>query len=93
MKVLGMAGTYYNSSEMEAVGLPNPCYIQQYDLDYAEGRGRAMLTGDVTEAATWGTEIEVIKAWQSISPTLPKRDDGRPNRPLTAYTISPEAVE
>ena len=93
MRVLGMAGVYYNASEMEAVGMPDPCYIQQYDLAYAGGRGRAMLTGDIEVAATWDTEVEVFQAWRTVSEKMPVRDDGKPNRPLTAYTISPEAVK
>ena len=93
MRVLGMAGIYYNAAEMEAVGFDDPSYIQSYDLNYMGGRGQAMLTSDVTKAATWDTEIDVFKAWRTTSTLMPVRDDGRPNRPLTAYTISAEAVE
>ena len=77
---------------MEAVGFDDPSYIQHYDLDYMNGRGRAMLTGNIEEAQTWDTEIDVFKAWRTESKLMPIRDDGKPNRPLTAYTISPEAI-
>ena len=93
MRVLGMAGVYYNASEMEAVGFDDPCYIQGYDLEYADGRGRAMLTGDIDLAITWDTEVEVFEAWRTVSEKMPVREDGKPNRPLTAYTISPQVVE
>jgi hypothetical protein len=92
MRVLGMAGTYYNQDEMKSEGFPDPCYIAEYDLDYAGGRGRARLTGNLVEAVRFDSATDVLLAWRATSTTMPRRRDGRPNRPLTAYTITPEEV-
>lgn len=92
MRVLAMNGRYYNEDEMRAEGFPTPCYIAEYDLDYAGGKGRARLTGDVGDALVFDSSVEVLEAWRAVSKSMPVRDDGKPNRPLTAYTITPEEV-
>jgi hypothetical protein len=92
MRVVGMAGSYYNESEMKDVPYPDPCYVEDYDLDYMEGRGQVKFTADPNQARSWNTAVQAFEAWRTVSPTMPLRPDGRPNRPLTALNITPEEV-
>lgn len=41
----------------------------------------------IEEAKTFPSVAEALEYWQQISPTVPVRPDGKPNRPLTAYTM------
>jgi len=90
MRVIGMVGWHYNSDP--ATDLPDPCYLETYDAAYMRGRGRATFTSDPSKAMTWPTAVAVLEQWREVSPTRPIREDGRPNRPLTAYTITPEEI-
>jgi hypothetical protein len=67
-------------------------YLLSYDLEYADGIGRADLTEDKTVAMTFDSVAEVFEAWKGRSKTHPDRLDGKPNRPLTAFFISVEKI-
>jgi hypothetical protein len=74
------------------MGLPpehwvGPVYVKSYDPDAFDGRGDAMFTTEKQEAATFGTRADAMKFWLQVPASRPKRRDGRPNRPLTAFTI------
>jgi hypothetical protein len=92
MRIVGMAGTYYEGSGPDG-GLPDPAYLGSYDPRYRGGRGRASLTSDVSKALRYDSAEAVLRAWRAVNPERPTREDGRPNRPLTAYTITPEEVQ
>lgn len=62
-------------------------YLRAFDVDANGGRGSADLTADPSLALTWPTPIEAFAAWKSTSTVRPIRPDGKPNRPLTAYTV------
>lgn len=83
MKIHGVAGgeTY-----------PRPVYLEAFDLDAHGGRGFSALTADPSKALTWPDLADVLAAWKTVSRVRPTRPDGKPNRPLTAYTIEPERV-
>lgn len=83
-------------------GQPTP-YDGQYLLDYDPGRdgadpnGLPMLAHVVTtpnpgEAKRYHDLAAVHAEWTRVDPRQPVRSDGRPNRPLTAFTISTERV-
>ena len=65
-------------------------YLEAFDVDAAGGRGFSALTADPAKAITWPDMADVLAAWKTQSTVLPLRPDGKPNRPLTAYTIEPE---
>jgi hypothetical protein len=71
---------------------------EHYVVEYDPGRngqdmyGRPMTchlvaTPDITKAQHFTTKIEALELWRSVDPRNPKREDGRPNRPLTAFTV------
>jgi hypothetical protein len=83
MRIIGVAGedTY-----------PGAVYLEAYDVDAFGGRGHSALTTDPAKALTWASPSDVVEAWREQSTVRPQRPDGKPNRPLTAYTMSPELV-
>jgi hypothetical protein len=67
-------------------------WLQAYDPEFADGIGKAVETTDPAKARTFPSFEAVMETWKTRSKTRPTRDDGRPNRPLTAYTIQPEKI-
>lgn len=55
--------------------------------DTPDGRGETVLTEERTRAKTFANAGEAFEFWRQQSKTVPLRPDGRPNRPLTAYTV------
>jgi hypothetical protein len=46
-----------------------------------------VTTGEL-EHATRYTTTEAFELWRSVDPRNPTRADGKPNRPLTAFTVN-----
>ncbi len=51
--------------------------------------GRADWTRDPAEAMRFESSLVALECWRTQSVTRPVRGDGKPNRPLTKYSISP----
>lgn len=68
-------------------GAPRDLYLQAYDPEYAGGRGLAEWTEDIETAMRFATAGEAWMLWRQPSRVRPVRADGKPNRPLTAFTI------
>jgi hypothetical protein len=49
-------------------------------------------TANIAEAKRFATLQDAILCRNSVSPNQPVRPDGRPNRPLTAFTMTFEQV-
>ena len=67
----------------DSVGL----YLESFDADAYQGRGYAAWTRDLNKAMKFAKPEDCHKIWRTISKTRRFRDDGKLNRPLTAYTI------
>jgi len=65
-------------------------YLRSFDPDAFGGRGRIDWTPDKAKAIRFKSMTEALAAWKTQSRVCPLRDDGRPNRPLTAFTVSLE---
>jgi hypothetical protein len=62
-------------------------YLKSYDREAYDGRGAATYTDDPAEAMRFPTE-HCVRALADATPRCkPLRDDGQPNRPLSAYTL------
>jgi hypothetical protein len=62
-------------------------YLEAYDPDAFDGGGDATFTSEVARAKRFAT---VAEAWAELGrrPTArPVRSDGKPNRPLTTFTM------
>jgi len=70
-----------------------PEYLVDYDVDAMDGFGTATLCPDVDKAMTFPDFASAMTAWKTRSTVQPTRfHDGKPNRPLTAYTVEVVAL-
>ena len=63
-------------------------YLKTYDPEAHEGRGAATWTDKLAEARVFATAGDLLECWREQSKTRPLREDGCPNRPLTAFSVS-----
>jgi hypothetical protein len=67
-------------------------YLQEYTADGFGGQGNLSVTNSLKLAKRYPDMRSVLEEWKSVSTTHPIRPDGKPNRPLSAYTISTVTV-
>jgi hypothetical protein len=74
----------------DAAGRAGPvkAWLKACDFEARDGRGSMEFTADQDEALTFPSVAEALTYWRTVSKTVPRRDDGKPNRPLTAYTVT-----
>ena len=81
----------------EALGQPSDLdgtYIRDYMPDTDPmGRGNLTVTHEKRLAKRFSDFHEAASFWKQQSKRNPLRPDGKPNRPLTAYTVEFERVE
>lgn len=80
--ILGMAGTVMSGQHLE----PGEHYVKDWEVDAPDGAG-LVLTQEITEAKVYRGVREAFLAWRAVPARHPTRFDGRPNRPLTTFTI------
>jgi hypothetical protein len=68
-------------------------YLMCFDFEGEGGRGVGLWTADQGEAMTFETAADAMLFWRTQSKTVPLRADGKPNRPLTAFTVEVARVE
>lgn len=91
MRILGraMAGGWQDSPESGK-------YLRDFNPDAFDGTGAELLVRDPKQALRFATAAEALRVWQTTSTVQPRRPDGLPNRPLTAYSVelvsAPSAV-
>lgn len=66
-------------------------WLKSY-ADTPDGRGCVEWTDDPKKARGFETRFDAMEFWRTPSKTVPKRPDGKPNRPLTAFTVSVEEL-
>ncbi len=62
------------------------------DVDAGGGLGEVVITTNLQQAQKFPSLQEALAYWKRPSTIRPFRDDGEPNRPLTAFTVSPQRV-
>ena len=67
-------------------------YVRFFDPDAHGGRGNLVTTADPARARQFDSAIEAGNFWRQQSKVRPLRPDGKPNRPLTAYSVVIEQV-
>jgi len=81
------------ASQANGEPFDKPHWLVNYDPD-AHAPGQQYPTGmvetspDVQKAMRFKSHPEAWKLWNTQSRTVPLRPDGRPNKPLTAFTVS-----
>ena len=63
-------------------------FLNRYDPEARGGFGEAEWTADAGSAMVFTDQEAALKCWRQIPVNKPVRPDGKPNRPLTAYTIA-----
>lgn len=75
----------------DAAGLPTRhagMYVRAYTPDTDEhGLGELVTTPYRADALRFADMSEALAFWKQQSVRCPWRDDGKANRPLTAYTV------
>jgi hypothetical protein len=62
-------------------------WLKSYNPEAHAGRGAVKFTDDVDEAMTFPDRRSAFACYLQVPKNHPVRDDGKPNRPLTAYTV------
>lgn len=63
-------------------------YLRDFDFEAADGRGEILMTPKIEEAKRFADLAEAIAYRQRCPVCRPIREDGQPNRPLTATNWS-----
>lgn len=63
-------------------------YVSRYDPDAHGGRGEVWTVVDPREALQFDSLVALADFHRQVSKVKPLREDGKPNRPITAYTVS-----
>lgn len=82
IKLLGEAG---------GKRFPAPAYVVEYDPEAEAGLGFLRMTYYPEEAKTYDSQDAAIAEYRKVPKARPLREDGNPNRPLTAFDV--EIVE
>ncbi len=62
-------------------------WLKSYDPEAHDGRGATEFTDKVDEAMTFPDLAAATACLLQVPKARPVREDGKPNRPLTAYTV------
>lgn len=61
--------------------------VKTFDPEFADGRGGIDFTRDKNEALRFKDFLGACDCWRMSSKKKPLREDRKPNRPMTAFTI------
>jgi hypothetical protein len=63
-------------------------FVSRYDPDAHDGLGHVWTVAEPRKARQFATNAAAVEFWRQPSTIKPLREDGKPNRPLTAFTVS-----
>jgi len=69
-------------------GVPVGSYLASYSPEGANGTGVAQWTGDPAQAMTFATAEAATACDRAVPYNRPLRPDGKPNRPLTMFSVA-----
>jgi hypothetical protein len=78
---------------IESSSVPDGTYVQDYNPDACAGYGELVATSDIQKAMRFESAGDALEFYRQQSKVRPFRPDGRPNRPLMAYTVSIENID
>lgn len=67
-------------------------YLEWSDPNANRGMGDDRWTDDIAKARKFVSFQAAADCWNAVSLVRPWRPDGRPNKPLTAYSVTIEMV-
>lgn len=68
-------------------------YLEWSNPNARHGRGDEKWTSDLKRAKRFPTFEAALECWKAQSTLVPFRPDGKPNRPMTAYSVTVEEVQ
>lgn len=68
-------------------------FIFFHKVDYSIPKAIVEFCEGVDKAMKFESKLDAIIQYREIHPDYPYRDDGKPNRPLTAFTVEIVGVE
>ena len=68
-------------------------YLKAYDPEAHDGRGQTEWTTDLADAVVYPDFVAAFEAWRQVPTSRPKREDGKPNRPLTGVPVMFDPVK
>ena len=68
-------------------------WVMEMDVDANEGRGGTTFTRMPHHAKQWPSMQAAFLAYRQQSKVKPLRDDGKPNRPMLAFTIEIRRID
>lgn len=88
LRLIALEGVAYHGVTLPDQG----AFLCTYDVEANDGRGDATFTHDIAKAMKFASWDAALQCWKQQSKRRPLRADGKPNRPLTAFTVSPERL-
>lgn len=70
-----------------------PLFFVSADVDAKDGVGTFVLTNDPQKAMLFDDTMQAIEYQRRVSTVRPVRDDGKPNRPMTALSVGFQRIE
>src|SRR5262245_5811862 len=83
MEVLG-----YATAGLEGSRMAQPTWLVGCDFEAHSGRGEAVFTHNIKQAMRFANFDDAFAYWRTIPRSRPRRPDGKPNRPLTAFHMN-----
>ncbi len=69
-------------------GVPVGSYLASYNPEGDGGNGVVTWTRDPAQAMTFPTEAAATACYRAVPLNRPLRPDGKPNQPLTMFTVA-----
>ena len=67
-------------------------WLEWYDPEAFNGRGDCIWTNDASRAIRFVHKLDAFATWRQIPINRATREDGKLNRPLTAFTVAVEPL-
>lgn len=80
------------TAAVSSPGLVVGNYLEWSDPNAKFGRGDDRWTPDLAKAKRFPNFRAAMECWKAQSTLVPTRPDGKPNRPMTAYSVTIEYV-
>lgn len=62
-------------------------YLEAFDFEHGDGVGWGEFTSDPVKAKRFDDTVAAMTFWKIVPTCRPLREDGKPNRPLTALCV------
>src|SRR5262245_38683855 len=67
-------------------------YLEWSDPDAKGGLGDDRWTPDLAKAKRFASQEAAWECWRAQGKKIPRRPDGKPNRPMTAYSVTIQEI-